>query len=155
MPHEITQCYLPPGKNDIPALVCLTYSCAGTACVCVCGKCKLRVSSCVRAGLQADRQTDTSRYALPEPSLSKRVELCTVHQGTLSIVCAVRMESESSRFTDELNIYRSYLDRAAPRRRWSNTGRARSMQSHSKKGSTYSITYGSGADPGSWQSACR
>jgi len=58
MPHEITQCYLPPGKNDIPALVCLTYSCAGTACVCVCGKCKLRVSSCVRAGLQADRQTD-------------------------------------------------------------------------------------------------
>jgi len=50
------------------------------------------------------------------------------------------MESESSRFTDELNIYRSYLDRAAPRRRWSNTGRARSMQSHSKKGSTYSIT---------------
>jgi len=34
-------------------------------------------------------------------------------QGTLAISCAVKMESESSRFTDELNIYRSYLDGAS------------------------------------------
>jgi len=31
-------------------------------------------------------------------------------QGTLAVSCAAKMESESGRFTDELNIYRSYLD---------------------------------------------
>jgi len=36
-------------------------------------------------------------------------------QGTLTVSCAVKMESESSRFTDELNIYRSYLERQSSR----------------------------------------
>lgn len=31
--------------------------------------------------------------------------------GQLSVSCAARLESESLRFTDELNIYRSYLER--------------------------------------------
>lgn len=52
----------------------------------------------------------------------------------LAVSCAVRMESESSRFTDELNIYRSYLD-GAPRRPWakSRSGRARLMSANCGK----------------------
>jgi len=42
------------------------------------------------------------------------------------------MENESSRFTDELNIYRSYLE-AAPRRQWSRTGRPQLMSANCGK----------------------
>ena len=31
MPHGITQCYLPPGRGDIPALLVTTVRCAKTA----------------------------------------------------------------------------------------------------------------------------
>ena len=61
-------------------------------------------------------------------------------QGTLAVSCAVKIESESSRFTDELNIYRSYLERQ-PRRPWSGTGTPQLMSANCGKIHKYRDNY--------------
>ena len=61
-------------------------------------------------------------------------------QGTLAVSCAVKMESESSRFTDELNIYRSYLERQ-PRRPWTRTERPQLMSANCGKIHKYRDNY--------------
>jgi len=61
-------------------------------------------------------------------------------QGTLTVSCALKMESESSRFTDELNIYRSYLDRQSGGR-WSRSGRPQLMSANCGKIHKYRDNY--------------
>jgi len=61
-------------------------------------------------------------------------------QGTLAVSCALKMESESVRFTDELNIYRSYLDRQPGRPR-SRSGRRQLMSANCGKIHKYRDNY--------------
>jgi len=61
-------------------------------------------------------------------------------QGTLAVSCALKMESNSSRFTDELNIYRSYLDRQRSRS-WARSSRPQLMSANCGKIHKYRDNY--------------